>query len=74
MNLMERIRNYWFIRKDNFLYHFKFVKAGFHATKSERVNAPLIDELPIAYDPANNTYLALGDVVGKAFADGKNVL
>ena len=86
-------------------------KAGFHATKSERVNAPLIDELPmaleckvksfedgilvgeivnvaadesvvtdgkidpkklkpIAYDPANNTYLALGDVVGKAFADG----
>ena len=52
------------------MYHFKFVKAGFHATKSERVNAPLIDELPIVYDPANNTYLALGDVVGKAFADG----
>ena len=89
----------------------KFAKAGFHATKSEKVNAPLIDELPmalecrvksyeddilvgeivnvtvderiltdgkidpkklrpIAYDPANNTYLALGDVVGKAFADG----
>jgi len=89
----------------------KFAKAGFHATKSERVNAPLIDELPmaleckvksfedgilvgeivnvtadesvvtdgkidpkklkpIAYDPANNTYLTLGDVVGKAFADG----
>ena len=89
----------------------KFAKAGFHATKSEKVNAPLIDELPmalecrvksyeddilvgeivnvtvdesiltngkidpkklkpIAYDPANNTYLALGDIVGKAFADG----
>ena len=89
----------------------KFIKAGFHATKSEKVNAPLIDELPmaleckvksfedgilvgeiinvtadesvvtdgkidpkklkpIAYDPVNNTYLALGDVVGKAFADG----
>ena len=36
----------------------KFVKAGFHATKSEFVNAPLIDELPMAvecelisYDP-----------------------
>lgn len=36
----------------------KFVKAGFHATKSEFVNAPLIDELPmtvecelISYDP-----------------------
>ena len=90
----------------------KFAKAGFHATKSEKVNAPLIDELPmtleckvksyeddilvgeiinvtadecvltdgkidpkklkpIAYDPVNNTYLALGNVVGKAFADGQ---
>lgn len=89
----------------------KFARAGFHATKSSKVNAPLIDELPmaleckvksfengiligeivnvtadesvitdgkidikklkpIAYDPANNTYVALGDVVGKAFADG----
>ena len=25
---------------------------------------------PIAYDPAANTYVALGDVVGKAFAAG----
>lgn len=89
----------------------KFAKAGFHATKSEKVNAPLIDELPMAleckvksfengilvgeiinvnaddsvitdgkidpkklkpitYDPANNTYIALGEVVGKAFSDG----
>ncbi|MBO5228167.1 MAG: flavin reductase family protein [Lachnospiraceae bacterium] len=89
----------------------KFARAGFHATKSKNVNAPLIDELPmaleckvksfengiligeivnvtadesvitdgkidikklkpIAYDPANNTYVKLGDVVGKAFADG----
>ena len=89
----------------------KFPKAGFHATKSDKVNAPLIDELPmalecrvksfendiligeivnvnadesvltdgkidpkklkpIAYDPANNTYVTLGDVVGKAFSDG----
>lgn len=89
----------------------KFAKAGFHATKSSKVNAPLIDELPvaleckvksfengiligeivnvtaddsvmtdgkidvkklkpIAYDPAANTYVALGDVVGKAFAAG----
>lgn len=36
----------------------KFAKAGFHATKSDFVNAPLIDELPMAlecelisYDP-----------------------
>ncbi len=89
----------------------KFAKAGFHATKSKNVNAPLIDELPmaleckvksfedgilvgeivnvcadenvltegkidpkklkpIAYDPANHTYLSLGTVVGKAFSDG----
>lgn len=90
----------------------KFAKAGFHATKSEYVNAPLIDELPmtleckvksfengilvgeivnvsaeesvltdgkidpaklkpITYDPVNNTYIALGRTVGKAFEDGK---
>lgn len=89
----------------------KFARAGFHAVKSERVNAPLIEELPmaleckvksfedgilvgeivnvcadesvitdgkidpkklkpIAYDPCNNTYVGLGDVVGKAFQDG----
>ncbi len=89
----------------------KFEKSGFHATKSTKVNAPLIDELPMAlecevksfadgilvgkivnvcadesiitdgnidpkklkpisYDPCNHTYIALGDVVGKAFSDG----
>lgn len=89
----------------------KFAKAGFHATKSEYVNAPLIDELPmtlecrfksfvdgivigeivnvsadesiltdgkvdpkklkpITFDPVNNAYIALGDKVGNAFADG----
>ena len=25
---------------------------------------------PIAFDPCNNTYIGLGDVVGKAFVDG----
>ena len=89
----------------------KFEKAGFHATKSEFVDAPLIDELPmalecrvksfedgiligeivnvsadegvvtdgkidlkklrpIAFDPCNNVYVALGEKVGNAFADG----
>ena len=92
----------------------KMEKAGFHTTKSEFVDAPLIDELavavecklisydeescrlvgeivnvcadqsvldekgnvdpakvrPIAFDPFNNTYLVLGEVVGQAFADG----
>ena len=28
----------------------KFAKAGFHATRSTRVNAPLIDELPMALE------------------------
>lgn len=28
----------------------KFEKSGFHATKSSRVNAPLIDELPMALE------------------------
>lgn len=89
----------------------KFEKAGFHATASSHVNAPLIDELPVAlecrvksfengiligeivnisadadvltdgkidlkkvkpvaYDAVNNTYIALGEVIGKAFSDG----
>ena len=93
----------------------KFEKAGFHATKSELVDAPLIDELPMAleckvksfsngilvgeivnvsaddsvitngkidpkklrpitFDPCNNTYIGLGDVVGSAFSDGKKLM
>lgn len=28
----------------------KFAKAGFHATKSERVNAPIIDEFPMTVE------------------------
>lgn len=92
----------------------KFERAGFHAIKSEYVDAPLIEELsiaaecrlksydpetgrlvgeivnisvdervldesgqvdvakaqPITFDPFNNTYVALGKIVGKAFHDG----
>ena len=95
----------------------KFEKAGFHATKSEFVDAPLIDELPMAmecelvsydpescrlvgrivnvsadesvlnkrgkvdpmklrpitFDPMNNAYLVLGEKVGNAFQDGKQM-
>lgn len=92
----------------------KFARAGFHAVKSTRVNAPLIEDLPLAlecklksfedgiligeivnvtadesiltdgkvdptklkpiiFDPVNNTYMGLGKVVGKAFADGKQL-
>ncbi len=92
----------------------KFAKAGFHATKSEYVNAPLIDELPVAlecvvksfedgiligdivnvsadesvltdgavdmnkfkpisYNPITHDYVMMGDVVGKAFSDGKKL-
>ena len=46
----------------------KFKKAGFHATKSEFVNAPLIDELPMAvecklksYDP--ESHLMVGEII-----------
>lgn len=92
----------------------KFEKAGFHAVKSEFVDAPLIEELsiavecklvsydeescrmvgeiinvsvdesvldeygkvdlkkasPITFDPFNNQYVQLGEIVGKAFHDG----
>lgn len=92
----------------------KFAKAGFTATKSELVNAPIINELPMAlecklisydpescrlfgeivnvsadervlnekgkidpaklkpitFDPSNNKYIVLGEVVGNAFSDG----
>ena len=60
----------------------KFAKAGFHATKSEFVDAPLIDELPMAleckvisYDPEH--CLLVGSVVNVCVdedyldADGK---
>lgn len=55
----------------------KFARAGLHATKSEFVDAPLIDELPMAlecrpitYDPMNHHYLVPGEKVGTAFHDG----
>ena len=94
----------------------KFAKAGFHATKSEFVDAPLIDELPMAlecelisydpdscrlvgrivnvcadeailsdgvidltkfhpitYDPCGHGYYTLGEKVGNAFSDGKQL-
>ena len=95
----------------------KFERAGFHATKSEFVDAPLINELPMAmecelvsydpetcrlvgrivnvsadekvlnekgkvdpaklrpitFDPMNNTYLVLGEIVGNAFQDGLQI-
>ena len=94
----------------------KFSKAGFTAQRSETVNAPIIEQLPmtlecemlsydkesnqlvgrivnvsadesiltdgkidyrklrpITYDPINHHYIALGEVVGNAFADGKKL-
>lgn len=95
----------------------KFERAGFHATKSEFVDAPLINELPMAmecelvsydpetcrlvgrivnvsadekvlnekgkvdpaklrpitFDPMNNTYLVLGEMVGNAFRDSLQI-
>ena len=95
----------------------KVQKVGFHTVKSEFVDAPLIEELPmtlecellsydpeteqligkivnvsadesvltdgvidpqklcpITFDPVNNAYLVLGEKVGNAFSDGKQLL
>ena len=96
----------------------KIGKCGFHVTKSEFVNAPVIDELPmvlecelisydekscrllgqiknvaidenaidengkvnvsklspITYDSFNHDYIKLGEIVGKAFSDGKKIM
>lgn len=94
----------------------KLAKAGFTVTKSEFVNAPVINELPmvlecslvsydqetgcmvgdivnlaadesilsgdkidpaklkpITFDPCNHNYIELGNIVGKAFSDGKSL-
>lgn len=95
----------------------KLERAGLHVTKSESVDAPVIDELPLAlecklisydeescrltgeivnvcadesvltngkvdpeklrpivYDGFNHTYCVLGEVVGHAFRDGKQLI
>lgn len=65
----------------------KVARAGFHVTKSEHVDAPVIDELPLAldengklaveklhvitFDYANHGYYVLGEKVASAFEDGK---
>ena len=45
----------------------KFAKAGFHATKSEFVNAPIIDELPMTLEcrlvKFNEDGICIGDIV-----------
>ncbi len=45
----------------------KFERAGFHATKSEYVNAPLIDELPMALEckliKFNEDGICIGEIV-----------
>ena len=45
----------------------KFAKAGFHATKSNHVNAPLIDELPMAVEcrllKFNEDGICIGEIV-----------
>ena len=57
----------------------KFAKAGFHATKSEKVNAPLIDELPMALECKVKSYedeILVGEIVNvtadeSVLTDGK---
>ena len=57
----------------------KFAKAGFHATKSAFVNAPLIDELPMALECTVKSFedgLLVGEIVNvsadeSVLTDGK---
>jgi len=57
----------------------KFEKAGFHAMKSEYVNAPLIDELPMALECKVKSYedeILIGEIVNvcadeSVLTDGK---
>lgn len=57
----------------------KFARAGFHATKSEFVNAPLIDELPMALECKVKSFedgILIGEIVNisadeSIVADGK---
>ena len=47
----------------------KFAKAGFHATKSQHVNAPLIDELPMALECKVKSFengILVGEIVNVA--------
>ena len=48
----------------------KMKKAGFTTTKSEFVDAPVINELPIAYDTSEFGYYTMGERIGTAFKDG----
>ena len=45
--------------------HDKFARAGFHATKSEFVNAPIIDELPMALECSLIKFNEDGICIGK---------
>ena len=57
----------------------KFARAGFHATKSEFVNAPLIDELPMALECKVKSFdngILVGEIVNvcadeSVLTDGK---
>ena len=48
----------------------KFAKAGFHATKSEYVNAPVIDELPMTVEcklvKFNEDGICIGEIINVA--------
>lgn len=50
----------------------KFARAGFHATKSEFVDAPLIDELPMAFEckvKSFNDGILIGEIVNVSADD-----
>ena len=40
----------------------------------ENGNVDIAKAQPITFDPFNNKYVVLGDVVGNAFTDGKKLM
>ena len=50
----------------------KFERAGFHATRSSRVNAPLIDELPLALECKVKSFengILIGEIVNVSVSE-----
>lgn len=59
---------------DGELYIGRIVNVSIDERYLDEKGMPDLNKLrPITYDPANHTYIALGEVVGKAFSDGNKL-
>ena len=50
------------------------ISNSFHIVLDENGNVDIAKAQPITFDPFNNKYVVLGDVVGNAFTDGKKLM